>query len=50
MQDNAAQHWLYSTILAVTTIPNTDKFAKIVHTDLFVENVGRNPDHSISQN
>ena len=36
-QDNAAQQWWYSTILAANTIPNTGKFAKMVHPDFFVE-------------
>ena len=33
VQDNAAQQWWYSTILAANTIPNTSKFAKMVHPD-----------------
>ena len=35
IQDNAAQHWWYNTILAVTTISNTGKLAKAVHPDSF---------------
>ena len=37
VQDHAAQQWWYSTILAANTIPNTGKFAKMVHPDFFVE-------------
>ena len=37
MQDNGAQHWWYSTILAANTISNTDKLAKTVHPDFFGE-------------
>ena len=39
MQDNAAQQWWYSTILAANTISNTGKFAKMVHPDFFGEMV-----------
>ena len=35
MQDNAAQQWWYSTILAANTISNTGTFAKMVHPDFF---------------
>ena len=37
MQDNAAQHWWYNTILAVNIISNTGKLAKTVHPDSFGE-------------
>ena len=37
MQDNAAQLWWYSTILAANTISNTGKLAKMVHPDSFGE-------------
>ena len=37
MQDNAKQHWWYSTILAANTISNTDSLAKTVHPDSFGE-------------
>ena len=37
MQDNAAQLWWYSTILAANTISNTGKFAKMIHPDSFGE-------------
>ena len=35
MQDNAAQHWWYNTILATNTISNTGKLAKTVHPRFF---------------
>ena len=35
MQDNAAQHWWYNTILAANTISNTGKLAKTVHPRFF---------------
>ena len=41
MQDNAAQQWWYSTILAVNTISNTGKFAKMVHPDFLVKMVAK---------
>ena len=41
VQDNAAQQWWYSTILAVNTISNTGKFAKMVHPDFFGEDSGK---------
>ena len=41
MQDNAAQQWCYSTILAPNTISNTVKFAKMIHPDFFDEDGGR---------
>ena len=41
VQDNAAQQWWYSTILAANTISNTGKFAKMVHPDYFGEDGGR---------
>ena len=38
MQDNAAQHWWYSTILKANTISsNTGKLSKTVHLDYFGE-------------
>ena len=37
MQDNAAQHWWYSTILGANTISNIGKLAKTVHPDFFGE-------------
>ena len=45
VQDNAAQQWWYSTILAANTISNTGKFAKMVHPDFFAENGGRSSHH-----
>ena len=45
MEDNAAQQWWYSTILAANTISNTGKFDKMVHSDFFGEYSGRNPYH-----
>ena len=36
VQDNAAQQWWYSTILAVSTISNTGKFAKILRCRFFL--------------
>ena len=50
MQDNAAQKWLYSTILAANTISNTGKFAKMVHQDFFGEDGGRSFHHSDLEN
>ena len=41
MQDNAAQQWCYSTILAPNTISNTVKYAKMIHPDFFDEDGGR---------
>ena len=41
MQDNAAQQWWYSTILAANTISNTGKFAKMVHPDFLVKMVAK---------
>ena len=35
IQDNAAQHWWYNTILAANTISNTGKHDKTVHSDSF---------------
>ena len=35
IQDNAAQHWWYNTILAANTISNTGKLAKTVYSDSF---------------
>ena len=37
IQDNAAQHWWYSTILMANTISNTGKLSKMVHPDFFGE-------------
>ena len=50
MQDNAAQQWWYSTILAANTISNTGKFAKMVHLDFFGEDGGRSSNHSNLEN
>ena len=50
MQDNAAQQWWSSTILAANTISNTGKFAKMVHLDFFYENGGRSLDHPDLEN
>ena len=49
MQDNAAQQWWYSTILAANTISNTGKFAKMVHPDFFGKDGGRRSHHSDNQ-
>ena len=43
VQDNAAQQWWYSTILAANTISNTGKFAKMVLPDFFCEGGARSP-------
>ena len=40
VQDNAAEQWWYSTILAESTISNTGKFAKMVHSEFFGEDGG----------
>ena len=52
VQDNAAQQWWYSTILAPNTISNwqTGKFAKMVHPDFFGESGGRRSHHSDLEN
>ena len=50
MQDNAAQQWWYSTILAENTILNTGKFAKMVNPDFFGEDGDRNSHHSHLEN
>ena len=50
VQDNAAQQWWYSTILAANTISNTGKFAKMVHPDFFGEDGGRSSHHSDLEN
>ena len=50
VQDNAAQQWWYSTILAVNTISNTGKFAKMVHPDFFDEDGGKSSHRSDSEN
>ena len=39
MQGNAAQQWMYSTILVANTISYTGKFAKMVHPDFLVKMV-----------
>ena len=49
VQDNAAQQWSYSTILAANTISNTGKFAKMVHPDFFGKDGGRRSHHSDNQ-
>ena len=48
VQDNAAQQWWYSTILAANTISNTGKFAKMAHPD--GEDGGRSSHHSDLEN
>ena len=50
VQDNAAQKWLYSTILAANTISNIGKFAKMVYPDFFGEDGGRSSHHSDLEN
>ena len=50
VQDNAAQQWWYSTILAANTISNTGKFAKMVHPDFFGEDGGRSSHQSDLEN
>ena len=50
VQDNAAQQWWSSTILAVNTISNTGKYTKTVHPDFFGEDGGRSSHHSNLQN
>ena len=50
VQDNAAQQWWYSTILAANTISNTGKFAKMIHPDFFGEDGGRSSHHSDLEN
>ena len=50
VQDNAAQQWWYSTILAANTISNTVKFTKMVHPDFFGEDCGRSSHHSDLEN
>ena len=49
MQDNAAQHWWYSTIPAANTVSVTGKITEMVHPDIFGED-GRNPQNSDSEN
>ena len=39
VQDNAAQQWWYSTMLAANTISNTGKFAKMYIQSILVEMV-----------
>ena len=50
MQDNTAQQWWYSTILAENTILNTGKFAKMVNPDFFGEDGDRSSHHSHLEN
>ena len=50
MQDNAAQQWWCSTIVAANTISNTSKFAKMIHPEFFGEDGGRSSRHSDMQN
>ena len=50
MQDNAAQQWWYSIILAANTISNTGKFAKMAHPDFFGEDGGTSSHHSDLEN
>ena len=50
MQDNAAQQWWYSTILAANTILNTGKFPKMVHPHFSGEYGGRSYHHSDLEN
>ena len=50
MQDNAAQQWWYSTILAANTISNTGKFVKIAHLVCFGEDGDRSSHHSDLEN
>ena len=50
VQDNTAQQWSYSTMLAVNTISNTGKFAKMAHPDFFVEDGGGSSHHSDLEN
>ena len=50
VQDNEAQQWWYSTLLAANTISNTGKFAKLVHPDFFGEDGGRSSHHSDLEN
>ena len=44
VQDNAAQHWWYSTLLTANAVSNTDKIAKMGHPDFFDENDTRKID------
>ena len=46
VQHSAAQQWWYTTVLAANVIPNTGKFAKMVHLDFFGEDGGRSSAHS----
>ena len=51
MQDNKAQQWGYSAILAANTILNTGKFAKTIHLgEHFGEDGGRSSHHSDLEN
>ena len=50
VQDNAAQQWWYSIILAANTISNTGKFAKMAHPDFFGEDGGTSSHHSDLEN
>ena len=49
IQDNVAQHWWYSTILAGNTVSNTGEIAKMVHADFFGEDGTGNPHYSDSE-
>ena len=50
VQDNAAQRWWYSTILAANKISNTGKFANMVHPYFFREDGGRISHYSDLEN
>ena len=51
VQDNKAQQWGYSAILAANTILNTGKFAKTIHLgEHFGEDGGRSSLHSDLEN
>ena len=50
VQDNVAQQWWYSAILAMDTISNTGKFSKMIHPDFFGEDGGRSSHHSDLEN
>ena len=50
MQDDVAQQWWYSTILAANIISNTGKVAKMVLPDFFREDGGKIPHQSDSKN
>ena len=50
VQNNAVQQWWYITILTGNKISNTGEFGKMVHPDLFGEDVGRSSHHSDLEN